>query len=261
MGSCPSHLQLSRYKTGDLKQLEAEAVLNHLNTCDKCRALSSSMDANISDFENGAEHRLKDLLEAMDQQPIPLAVKRPIAKQAIFVGGLFAAAAAALLIMTLGIQKQSPSATDADISFKGAFSMQAVADRDGNQFAVNNGTSLTQGDAIRFVVTVDRPGYLTVFSKDAKGALSPFYPDTPPSADSKPMTVDAAGKRELQGSIVLDDSQGKEEFVVIFSPHSFSRVDIHAMWSEGHTTGGAASLGKDFAVETITVQKEPPRKK
>ncbi len=255
MGECPSHLHLARFKTGDLNPSEAEKVSRHLEACDKCRALSSSMDGNLEAFEKDAQSRHEDLMRALDREPVPLKANGPFAKKALTVGGLFAAAAAALFIMLFGMQKPDVAGNAEGLGFKGAFSVEVTANRDGRQFAVEDGTPLRQGDAVRFVVTADRPGYLTVFSKDQTGGLSPFYPDTRPSDDPKPLRVEAAGRLALPGSVILDDAAGKEEFVVIFSPDAFSRAEVHAKWDNGDMPSGG------FLVQTLTVQKEPDREK
>jgi hypothetical protein len=261
MGDCPSHLSISHFKCGDVKEAEAAAISAHLTSCERCSALSLSMDANIADFEKRSALKVKDLMDTLDKEPVSLAAKQSTAKKAATVGVLFAAAAAALLIMIFGIYKPSESKNDADIHFKGAFTVEVVADRGGSQFAVKNGVSLAKGDAIRFIVTADRPGYLMVFSKDSKGVVSPFYPDTEPSVDSKPWNVNAAGRQELPGSIVLNDAVGKEQFVVIFSPREFSRSEAHQKWNSLKNPDNPSALGKDFFVQTITVQKEPADKR
>ncbi len=252
MGDCPSHLTLSRFKTDNLNPAEAKSVVTHLATCAACRSLSSSMDENIAQYEAIAESGLDALLHRLDAERVRK--NSVIRRRAAFSIGIAAAAAAAavLLVLSIGTKRPGGPTEDADVAFKGAFSMEVTGRRGADQFAVGQGARLLEGDAIRFTVTVDKPGYVAVFSREADGEVSSFYPDTSPTADPAPLFLDAAGRHTLPGSIVLDDALGKERFIAVFSAQPFDRAKAAAAVS---TSEGTDGLGKQYIVQSIMVMK------
>ena len=101
-----------------------------------------------------------------------------------------------------------------------------VAKRGEHQFKVEPGTVLYPNDSIRFVISTESPGYLSVMSVDSRNQISPFYPETEPSTDPKPLAIEKSGRHELPGSIILDDALGTEFLIVVFSTNIFNRNDL-----------------------------------
>jgi hypothetical protein len=100
-----------------------------------------------------------------------------------------------------------------DLAIKGDATCQVFANRDGQTFAVHDGTPLAAGDRIGFVVTPDGARYLLVASIDGAGAASIYFPYN--GTESAPLMP---GKRiELPGSIVLDATPGPERVFALFS--------------------------------------------
>jgi hypothetical protein len=143
---------------------------------------------------------------------------------------------------------------------KGTMKFQVVAKRGDHQFRVDPGAELRENDALRFVVVTDRGGWVSVFSVDSRGAVSPFYPDTEPAGDPSPLRLDRAGRHELPGSIVLDDALGPEHFVVVFSPGEFDRGEVFS-WARGARFGserlslGDLGAGRELTVGVVQVVK------
>ena len=254
MGECLSHLQLARFKTDDLSVSEARAVQAHLDQCEKCGALLRRMDASAAAYSAREELHLERLAERMTEAPV-LDGARPWGRRAAIIGGL-AAAAAAIFVLAFAVQLD-PAATEKDpaVAFKGSFAIEVTAARDNETFAVKDGVHLRAGDAVRFAVTADRPGYLTVFSVDGNGATSPFYPSSPLSADTAPLEIPSAGKQVLPGSIVLDDAPGPERFIAVFSEHPFDRRAVVDESVRGLKNGTIAS-GPSIWVQSVVVEKE-----
>lgn len=253
MGDCPSHLMLSRLKADDLKPAEVQAVSSHIAGCEVCAALSLSMDENIKSFESKMAQSMAALSSRMDD--IVVADRRRTGRRLFAVGTVFAAAAAALLVFMLGFQKQNEPEDEGGVRFKGGLSLEITAARGTDQFPVKDGTRLREGDRVRFSVTVDRPGYLTVFSVEADGTISPFYPDTPVDEAAESLALDKAGRHTLQGSILLDNAVGEERFWVVFSVRPFDRNAVMKSVVDGSGLVGSAGLGPGFSVQSIGILK------
>lgn len=254
MAGCPSHLLLSRFKSDDLTEDEAKRIRAHLAVCEKCRALSLSMDANIQTFLEHGDARFSSLsanIEALGPAPL-----RKTGFKVAAAGSLIAVAAAALLVFIVGLPFLRDSSGENGIAFKGGMSVEIVAARGDRRFAVKDGAALFKGDAVRFVVTVDRPGYLAIFSEDRQGRITPFYPSTEPVDDSRPMALSEAGRHTLPGSIVLDDAIGKERFVVVFSEQVFDRADVLKRGVGAEKNLKKFTLKKGFSIQSVTVKKE-----
>jgi hypothetical protein len=265
MAECPSRFAIASWRAGDLPPDEAQRVEAHLNDCQSCRAVRDEIESNAAEYESRAEEHLARLLERLEaERPatevVPLAPRRRsrVATVAIAVGGLAAAAVLALVLVPALLE---PSDTDlqGDIRFKGQLAVELVAKRGARQFRVTEGAELVAGDAIRFVVSTGAPGWISVFSIDGAGRLSPFYPDSDPATDPEPLRLGASGRHELPGSIILDDSLGHEDIVVVFSTAQFDRGPVHrAAARAGSAAAAAAELGPDFALQIVRVTKRPP---
>jgi hypothetical protein len=264
MADCPSRFTLASLRAGDLPPDEIRRVEAHVGSCDACRAVIGEIDANVAEYEARADDHLARLLTRIEDEPeeaevVPLAPRRRsrVVVVAAAVGALAAAAMLALvLIPVLGDRDDEDQG---DIRFKGSLAVEIVAQRDGEQFKVTDGTELRADDAIRFVVTTGEPGWITVFSIDRTGRLSPFYPDADPASSPDPLRIDSAGRNELPGSIILDDSRGHEEIVVVFCRERFDRSRVHrAVAGAGDPTAAVDALGPGFALRVFRVIKGPP---
>ena len=248
MGECPSHLMLSRFKTDDLGPVEHERIAAHLATCEACHRLSLGMDANIAEFEADRADRRDALRRAMETN----SSRKRFTRLWFAVGAV--AAAAALVLVFIGTTHVEAPSQDDDIMLKGAFSMAVTARRGTEQFSVGQGAHLREGDAVRFTVTVDRPGFIAVFAREADGDIAPLYPESDPATNPAPFPLENAGHQTLPGSIVLDDSAGAEWFIAVFSLRPFDRAAVlKAARGEGSVNPDA--LGKAFTVQSIEVTK------
>jgi hypothetical protein len=272
MSECPSRFTLVRFKAGDLEEPEAGALSAHLEQCAACRETLAGIERNVSQYESGAEERLARLRARLDREdprnpgPVP-----PTWLRLAPAGGALAlaAAAAALVVVLPSLKEGSPGPaagvepadpTASSVRFKGAVAVEVVARRGERQFRVEKGAELRPGDALRFVVTVGAPGFISVFSVDALDNVSPFYPDSDPGSHPAPFRVDAAGRHELPGSIILDDSVGDECLVVAFSEKSFERPAIHRRaldsgWRREGRAPRPEEAGEGIRLQTLWVSK------
>lgn len=265
MAECPSRFAIASWRAGDLPPDEAQRVAAHLDACQSCRAVRDEIESHAAEYESRADEHLARLLDRLaHEQPIaevvPLASRRRsrVTTVAIAVGGLAAAAMLALVLVPVLLDTGDGEPPD-DIRFKGSLAVELVAKRGARQFRVTDGAELAAGDAIRFVVSTGAPGWISVFSIDSTGRLSPFYPDSDPATDPEPLHLAAPGRHELPGSIILDDSQGHEDIVVVFSTAEFDRGPVHRTAARiGGTAAADETLGPGFALRTVRVIKRPP---
>jgi hypothetical protein len=119
------------------------------------------------------------------------------------------ALAAAILLLVIMRDRGGP---DDELGIKGDATWQVFANRNGETFAVHDGSNLAAGDRIRFVVTPNGAPYVLVASVDGAGAASIYYPYG--GTQSGPTH---GARNELPGSIVLDAAPGPERLYAIFS--------------------------------------------
>jgi hypothetical protein len=110
------------------------------------------------------------------------------------------------------------------VNLKGLGSLQVFAQREGQVFAVSDGTLLAPGDAIRFLI--DPPGleHVVVGSVDGTGRATIYYPYQGPQS----ARVDPRRRLEVPGSIVLDDAPGPERLFAVFSRAPLSSEVVRA---------------------------------
>jgi len=221
----PSRFTLALRDAGDLGPAEAAFVDAHLAACPACRAAADEIERDCADYGSRAEAERARLMAALANAPQEIETARR-SRRAVGIGvaavALAAAAAIALVVVVPRVQEgaRGPDRiAPEDVGFKGALAVRIVAKRGEKQFAVRQGEALEAGDALRFVVTASEPGWIAVLSVEATGGVSVFYP----AADPWPLRIDDRGRRELPGSIILDDARGAETYVVLYSTAPFSR--------------------------------------
>ncbi|MCB9558068.1 MAG: hypothetical protein H6707_18280 [Deltaproteobacteria bacterium] len=213
--SCARYIEFARLLSDDLDAERAASLRSHIESCERCRSQFAAISANVEDYQRIAETKRLQLVERIAFQRVE---KRPTrARSLLWWGPLITASAATALLLVLRLSL-TPSASinpQTAVRFKGGLALQVIAKRGDRQFVVDDGARLYSGDALRFVATVDRPGQLAIVSLDAARRLSWFYPQR---IDAPPVTLGRAGSHTLSGSVILDDSRGKELLIAVFSP-------------------------------------------
>jgi hypothetical protein len=214
------------------------------------------VNANVSEYDADSERhfaRIRGRLPAARPKPRGAPLWRrlwPVAAGAAIAAGLVVA-----------IVRPGKDA----VQYRGEIAMRVVAKRGERQFVVHDGRELFEGDALRFVVTVGAPGYLTLFSVDGRGVVTPFYPGSDPEKDPAPLMLERAGPHELPGAVELDDAVGDEVVIAVLSAEPFSRADVHDAFRRlvvgkraAELTAAAAGVAGDVALLRFT--KPPPRR-
>jgi hypothetical protein len=253
MAECLGRYHLALYTAGDLPADESAALKSHLGSCRKCSASLDDLHKNVSEYERKASEHLVALKARLSED----SGSKERKTGRLWFAGIGLAAAITILILIAVVR---PGEKPDDIAFKGAFSFRVVAQKRNEQIIVKEGEKLTKGDAIRFVVTTDSSGFVSVFSVDSRGRIFPFYPDSNPSTVSEPMRLDRPGKHELPGSVFLDEWIGTEYLVVVFSQEMFDRKRVletarDTIQKSGIQALGPAMLGIEGSVGVVTIQK------
>ncbi len=229
MTDCPTRFTLVEWKTGVLAPRAAAAVEQHLGGCESCRANIAEIEQHRTIFETRGSEHLTDLRERLAAETVPEVTRTGWNRWPKLVPAACALAAAAAITLVVVFQSEEPvqQQNRDEIQFKGELSFEIVAKRFDRQFHVREGALLKENDALRFVVTTNAAGYLSVFSMAQSGVVSPFYPESAPARDPRPMRLERAGRHELPGSVILDAAEGNEYFIILYSPEPFDRQIIH----------------------------------
>ncbi|HEY1812930.1 MAG TPA: DUF4384 domain-containing protein [Kofleriaceae bacterium] len=175
---------------------ETAGAREHLAACARCRG---DLEAAQALREHFTAHVLS--------RTLPVRRRRPV-----WPWFALPALAAAIALVAI-IVRPSHRAAEPELAIKGDAAWQVFANRDGQTFAVHDGTELAPGDRIRFAVIPDGARYLLVASIDGAGVASIYYPyDGAESA-----AIPAGDRVELPGSIVLDAAPGPERVFAVFS--------------------------------------------
>lgn len=247
---------LVRDAVGETTVEERQRIATHLEGCATCREAAAEVRANVSEYEADRERHfavIRDKLQAA----------RPEPRRAPPWRRIWPVVATAAMAVGLAVALVRPGSDP--VQYKGELAMQVVAKRGERQFVVHDGQELFEGDALRFVVTVGAPGYLTLFSVDGRGVVTPFYPGSAPRTDPAPLTLERSGPHELPGAIELDDAIGDEVVIAVLSAEPFSRTEVHEAFRRlvvdkhaADLTAPAAGVAGDVALLRFT--KPPPRR-
>jgi len=219
---CPQRFALVRLLAGELPAPQSAELASHLEECPDCRHTVDELQKNSEAYEDNLELHRTRLLARLDAENVPKR-QRAARPRTLWFGALgLAGAFAGLLLFFVPEGATPPSAYQ---GYKGAFSVDVAARRGSRVFWLRDGARMCENDALRFVITTATTGFISVFSIDGRGRLSPFYPDTESTSDPTPLFIPEAGRHELPGSISLDDWLGDEHILVLFSPWIFTRFN------------------------------------
>lgn len=199
---CPPAIDLEREASGE----DVPAVRAHLPTCEPCRGYVEKLRAESAAFQKARPpERFLSQLEAR-----PRAARGP---RTLF---LVAAATAALLVLVLFPKTRDP----APVLFKGSLSSITVK-RGDSVTVLQAGDTLAEGDALRFSVKTERPGFALVLNRDGRGKVAVVAPFNATAAQAIP-----EGTTVLDDSAVLDATKGRETFVTVFAPRAFESAPL-----------------------------------
>ena len=227
MTECPSEFTLVGFICEDLAESDAADVRAHLESCSECKRAAATVRRNIESYEAHKAASWREIALRLNREGGPAQTRVPtkLPWWRTLRPLLYGAPALAVLGLLLFIAPDDPDTQSS--RFKGDLVVQVVAKAGEQQFQVKPGHRLARGNALRFVITTARPVYVSVFSVDARGKISPFYPEADPALAPAALHLDSRGRHELPQSIVLDDAVGDEWLVVLYSDNDFPRGKWH----------------------------------
>lgn len=242
---------------GELTDAEAQAVQAAVDADPRARARLAALRAEAAAFTGDAATASVRILERLEEveapPPVALAGWRRLVP-------LFAVAAGALVVAPLVNDETSGPETTLTTRTKGggAGLVMFVKDAEGVRRA-QDGARLTAGDAIQFRYDAGGHPHLFVVSVDARGVVSPLYPDRAGAS----LAVQPEGTHVLEGSVILDDAVGPERIFAIFSdrPRRFEELEAAARRAldDGAALDGLSRLpvqGDDVEQVSVLLHKE-----
>ena len=239
--SCPSDYELDAFwlegKPGD------HPVQGHLDSCERCRE-------RLVEWEQADQKFGQEVFPATEEKVVERLSKSRTGFFQFFTYPRLAAASAVVLAVVLAVALWHPGEHESTyIGIKGTLGLEVYCHRAGQVFRVNPGDQLLPEDRIRFAVSTPGAGHVIVVSVDRQGEVSLFYP----------MGPIAGGRTELEGSTILDQSQGPERIFVVFSEEAFDFGAVEAAVERGlKEAGGVESLKKlplELAQNSLLIHK------
>lgn len=245
MSNCPSKYVLIEYYTGDSAAKDKAQIEDHLHNCQRCQQEIAALEKNVRQYEEKLDihwSRVREQLALTREDHSPKMSWRSwkwipaLAVPAIVVVGL-------VFHLRYTPPPEKPTLQGSlQQSFKGQVAVEVVAKRGNRQFLLQPYAELQEGDALRFILTTSTPIYVSIFSLDADGKTSTFYPEADPEHIAMPYLLKRPGKHVLPDSIILDNTVGEELLIILFSERTFRRDLLHHRVAQLFKEGGLRSL-------------------
>lgn len=225
---CPSDLRLDEIVAGTRSR---SGDAEHLSRCERCSARLERFETQ----ERQAAAKVATLLARARAEADRRASARP-ARWPVPAGWFALAAAVAVLLVAVTrntAQPGEPRAGADEVRSKGV-GLRLWVNRDGRVFEGHSGDRFRPGDALRVTVTSSTPTWLFLAGIDAAGAVRAYHPfDGAESVRLEPGT-DAP----LPDSLVLDDAEGTEYLVALFTAEPLGFGAIERALREWHRRPG-----------------------
>jgi hypothetical protein len=243
---CLSDLDLDRLLGGEIEAgAGAAAARAHASACPDCTRRIAELRTDAAPFANDLWVRGLAVATARAARRWPRITLPAIA------GGALAAAAVLLVV----VRPQSDDGTRT----KGTDSLSLIVQSpDGTTGRVVDGGHLSPGDSVRFEVSTDTNGFLTILGLDAAPRVTRYVPSMP--GEARPI---ALGRRQrLRDTIVLDATLGAERIVALVCPREVATGDLveaaqRALAGAGGDPRRVGDLDVHCAQSSVLVEKAP----
>jgi hypothetical protein len=217
---------LERYLAGDLDEARRKELEARLADSPEERARLDALRADSAAF-------------LIKHPPGPLVAKAEVARPRVprWLALVLAPVATALLVFVL-LRPREP-----DIGLKGDVALTVYrVNAEGAIARVEPGALLKAGDRVRFEVRAASDGWIAVLSRDGAGRVTVYYPYGGQAAARY-----SSSEPVLPGAIGLDETKGREDVWVFFSPKPFALTPyVDTLTSGGSPSAAArASWTKD----------------
>ena len=186
--ACLSALHLDRFLAGELDELAARRVRQHVLACSRCAGAVEGMRA-------ARDEPLPTL------RVVPLAPRARRWPRAAAAGIALVAAASLLLVVRTPGERPKGSGVG----------LRMYVEHGGEVRSAVPGEVIAPGDAVRFAVTTPKKAYVAVLSLDAEGRGSVYFP-----LGARAEAVEPGGEVALPLGTRLDATVGEERIVGVF---------------------------------------------
>ena len=220
-GDCLSDHSLDRLQAGELGADEAASVKAHLSRCAGCAGAAAALDTHRQQFlaQDLSALAADALARAGATAPV-VATRAARWRFLLPVFGVGLAAAGALLLVP-GLREAAAPGETADDTFrsKGGLSLSLYVQHpeESGEGKLHTGEALHPGDKLRFKVSSERAGHLTVLAVDQQGTVSVFHPQRGSAETASAALAPIAARSEgpLPTAVELDDTLGEEILVAV----------------------------------------------
>ena len=241
---CLSDLVLDQWRAGEIEdgarlgELEA-----HVAGCERCRARREAFDREAESYLS-RHPEFSPPERSRSQQRSSRSARR----LQIFAGAS-ALAAAAVLALVLRAPHDGPFGGDeSGTRIKGGSRVAFFVKRGDRVVMGGPAERLQPGDQLRFTATLEGPKHLAIFSRDARGVTSVYYP-----AEAVTKALPAGSDIALDSSVELDDALGEERIFAVFCDSAIAVEELRASLERT----GDIQAGSGCTVDRSAFVKEP----
>ena len=231
----PGELELRRRRAGELSSAAMLAIDEHVASCPPCRARLRGLDDEQRRFEENISF---DRFAAGVERAARVPARRPAARAWLYS----AVAMAAGVAIVVSVQRPPGVPAPAGVRIKGGAGMIVrVAGSAGQRTArVDGDEPLAAGERLRIGYQPGGHRYLLALSIDARGEVTPLYPEQGPSLPVADGPAEAT--RYLPDSLELTGGGVERIFVVL----SDAPVDMDVARRAARTAydGAGGDLGR-----------------
>jgi hypothetical protein len=228
---CPELDEIAAAVQGEASEEDRERAALHLKTCDRCAKAVLILQGLVS-------RRVLGLPRKVTSRSFR-ALFLPNGQ--IFSRLRLAVVALSVLLLCVGVAWYLGSKTtpgESRLQIKGSPDQLAVVfQRGANRFLAQPMDRLVPGDQLAFFYSAGRRGYLTVFTLDENGGVTPLVPGK--GREQKSIEIEAGQEVPLADGGIVEWGQGCEWIVGVFSDRALDVEQVkQALQSTAETSAG-----------------------
>jgi hypothetical protein len=231
---CLSDLVFDRWFAGELSAEAVASAEAHVATCRRCRERRADL----------AEER-RAFLAA---RPSPGKAARPGLRR-LAPAAVVALSVAAVAVLSWRLAVRPGPVPEAMVRLKGGPNIGFFVQRAEVAVRGTEGAPVRPGDRVQFVYTSVEPTHLAIYSLDASGTASIFYP-----AEDMAARLPAGSDKPLSSAVELDPVLGPEKVFALFCSSGFPVARFQKLLAEHRTLEAPDGCRLDV----LSWQKEQP---
>jgi len=259
----PSEKDLLRFHAGDLAKEHEEKIRAHLSSCSECASFLKELDSFKLEFSS--THSRQGILALVKARSEKDTLEKlqwwrsyPILTRGLLLGTGLASALIIVAVFIPLLHRNTDSEKKASIIVKGPeISLSYLVMENGKPILARPGRILHPKDRIQFRLSAPRGGFVHIVGVDEAGSVTVYFP----LPGVKPEPYPGGSGRPVPGSIILDDTLGKERVFVLFCEDPIPRASLaHKVTNaarDPRTWISRQRLPMDCKQTSILLRKEP----